>query len=162
MVSESYLLRMKGNEDTRVVGSYLTSKLGFKPDLNQYAMTEKYSHYVLRDHRHVIECQLVNRSPCSHISLRFALCNPDSVDEQFVAIASGLMSQFQMTATICEELPADVPTEYDISDLSRFARYCTWSILQARQAWQKAYGSDEAGLSVSDACRKFFYVNAEA
>jgi hypothetical protein len=162
MGSESYLLRMKGKEDTKAVSNYLTSRLGFKPDLNQYAMTDKYSHYVLRDDRYVIECELVNRSPYSQISLRFALCNPDSVDEQFVAIASDLMSQFQMTAAICEELPADVPTEYDISDLSRFARYCTWSILRARQAWQKAYGSDEAGLSVSDACRKFLYVHAEA
>jgi len=156
MGAESYILRLSGKQDIESVSRYLTSTLGLKPDLNRYALTQHYSYYVFGDGQHIIECELTNRSPHSQVSLRFALCNPLSITELFVDFATKLMSHLHLTAVICEQLPADAPTKYDASDIPLFAANCKWSIAHAQKEWQRAYGSEEAGLSVSDACRKFF------
>ena len=120
---ESYLLRLGGNHETESVSRDLTSTLGFKPDPDQYAMTG-YSYHVYRDGHHVIECEVADRSTHCHVSLRFALCNPPSIDKFFIDVAAELMSRFHLTAVVCEHLPTDAPTQYDASNILQFTANC--------------------------------------
>ena len=159
---ESYLLRMNGRQAAKPVSLYLTTELGLKPDYNQYKMSENYSYFVLHDERHTIECELADRPPECDISLRFARCNPPSIDEVFTRLVSDLLNQFELTAVICEELPLDAPSRYTSSTTKEFVVSCKWSIAHTRQEWQREFGTEEAGLSTSEALRKFFLPDTQA
>jgi hypothetical protein len=154
---ESYLLRLTGQKDVQAVGHYLTSVLGARPDSTQSPPSGSDQHFVIRDGRHVIECELARRGAFGQLSVRFAICHPTSVDDVFVNIIIYLIVQLQMTATICEMLPAGAPSQYGATEITEFAANCRWSIGHARNEWHKAFGSEEAGISVSDACRRFYF-----
>jgi hypothetical protein len=153
---ESYLLRLTGQQDVKAIGNYLTSALGAHPDSTQSAPSGSDQHFVIRDGRHVIEFELAQRGRFGQLSVRFAICHPASLDDVFVSIVASLMAQLQMTATICEVLPAGTPSEYDATEVTEFAANCRWSIDSARKEWHRAFGPEEAGVSVSDACRKYY------
>jgi hypothetical protein len=107
----------------------------------------------------VIEFEFFQAADGYEVSLRFALCHPSSVDRVFVEVALSLMSEFYLTATICEELPKDEPREYTSRDRDRFITNCCWSIARSRLLWRQMFGMEEAGLSVSDALRRYFMNN---
>jgi hypothetical protein len=156
MGAESYLLRLRGQQsDLPSVVSYCRSSFGVMPDLQQFALSDAYSYYVFRDALHVIEFEFYQSVGSYEISIRFALCHPSSVDQVFLAHALALMKQFNLTATICEELPEGEPREYTAADYDRFAANCSWSIARSRAYWRQMFGSEEAGLSVSDAVRAY-------
>lgn len=154
---ESYLSRLTGQQDVNTIGNYLISFLSAQPDSTQSAPSGSDQHFVFRDGRHVIEFELTQRGRFGQLSVRFAICHPASVDDVFVSIVTSLMAQLQMTATICEALPAGTPSEYGATEVTKFAANCRWSIESARKEWRRAFGPEEAGLSVSDACQKFYF-----
>ena len=155
---ESYLLRLRGQNCTaqRVV-EYSQRRFGILRDHEQAPLSRAYSHFVFRDGLHVIEYEFLQESDSCEVSLRFALCHPPSIDRVFLAQVADLMTQFGMEATICEELPADAPTVYASGNLAQFTANCTWSIARSRAYWHQMFGSEEVGLSVTDALQKFFH-----
>jgi hypothetical protein len=153
---ESYLMRLRGNQsDLDEVVSYSSRMFGITPDLDQSALSSAYSHYVYRDDLHVIEFEFFQATGYYEVSIRFALCSPTSVDQVFIAHVLALMRNFTLIATICEELPEREPRDYNKEDAGRFIANCSWSIARSRTYWQQMFGTEEAGLSVSDALRKF-------
>jgi hypothetical protein len=159
---ESYLLRLRGQQsDLGSVISYSRLSFGIIPDQQQHALSRAYSHYVFQDASHIIEFEFFQATGYYEVSIRFALCNPSSVDQVFLAHAVALMSQFNLTATICEELPEGVPRDYNPADHDLFIAHCSWSIARSRDMWREMFGAEEAGLSVSQALRKFFFKNPE-
>lgn len=156
MGMESYLLRLHGNRsDRKNIVEFAQSSLGLVQDIDQfYARTPPYSYYVSRDGRHVIEFEFREENDQIDLSVRFALCHPSSVGPIFLGLIESLMEQFDLTATICENLPENEPREYSRFD-DRFAANCLWSISDAKSMWQRQFGPEEAGLSVSDALRRF-------
>lgn len=156
MGMESYLLRLRGKQPDSEAFVMYSQRLGIIPDPDEYALSSAYSHYVFRDPLHVIEYELFREDNSYEVSIRFALCHPSSVDQVFLAHALGLMKRFNMTATICEELPEGEPREYNTHDLDRFASNCYWSISRAREYWRAMFGTEEVGLSTRDALGKFF------
>lgn len=155
---ESYLSLVRRERlDVHIVKEFVTSTLGLSPDPRQYAITTNDSYYVFQDGRHVIEFELADRSEYVQVSVRFALCHPASVDEVFIDLTTAFIRKFDMTATICEWLPEGAPTRYDVLDCKLFALNCRRSIEYAREQWRKQFGTEEAGLSISDACQHFFF-----
>ena len=153
---ESYLVRLTGHHDVETVGQFLTLGLGAQPD-HQSRPSGNDEYFVLRDGRHVVEFELAKRGEVCELSIRFAICHPKSIDDVFVSIVTSLIKQLQMTATICELLPVGTPSRYDAVQAAKFATYCRWSIEHAREQWRRQFGSEEAGVSVSEACRKFYF-----
>ncbi len=154
---ESYLMRLQGNQsDLDEVIHYSRRMFGIALDLDQSPLSSAYSHYVYRDDLHIIEFEFFQASGYYEVSIRFALCSPTSIDQVFIAQALELMRSFNLTATICEELPEQEPREYKKECADRFSENCSWSIARSRAYWQQLFGTEEVGLSVSDALRKFF------
>jgi hypothetical protein len=154
---ESYLVRLTGQQNVKTIGNYLLSVIGAQPDPTQSVPSGSDQHFVIRDGRHVIEFELAQRGRFGQLSVRFAICHPASVDDVFVSIITSLIAQLRMTATICEFLPAGTPSQYGANEAAGFAVNCRWSIDYARKEWRRAFGSEEAGVSVADSCRKSYF-----
>ncbi len=151
---ESFLVRLRGQQpDLQEIVVYSRRALGIVPDPEQQVLTSAYSYYVFRDGKHVIEFEFFQARESFDISIRFALCHPPSVDQIFIGHALALMRRFHLIATICEELPEGEPTDYGKEYLDRFTANCSWSIARARGYWREMFGSEEMGVSVSDALR---------
>lgn len=158
---ECYLVRLRGpRRDGSEVAAYARAVLGAVLDPQPDALSGAHTHYALRSGPHVIEIELFQDGAACEVSLRFALCHPPSVDPEFIALTTDLMRQFDLVATICEELPEGEPRDYTAVDLGRFASNCTWSIARAREGWRQMFGSEEAGLSTLDCVRRFMYGEA--
>ena len=154
---ECYLLRLHGRQsDFEAAVDYSQSALGALRDPGSHFLDHVYSYFVFSDTSHVIESEFSPQPDCFEISLRFALCHPDSVRQVFLCLAQSLMRQFNMTATICEDLPEGEPREYGPSD-QRFADNCLWSMKSAQEEWRRDFGPEELGVSTSEALRHFFF-----
>ena len=152
---ESYLLKLTGRGmGMQELVRFGESVLGLTSDPQQYPLSKADSYYVYRDNRHVIEFELSQRTDHCQVSVRFALCNPVSVERVALPLVTALMDQFGMKATICEGLPEGEPREYSTGE--RFAANFSRSIARSREEWRQMFGPEEVGLSVSDALRKFF------
>ena len=155
---ESYLVRLRGeHRKASRVAEYARVSFGITSDFEQSPLSSAYSHFVFRDGTHVIEYEFFQDGSGYEVSLRFALCHPVSVDGVFLAQAANLMTQFDLVATICEELPAGVRVVYSANELDEFVAKCAWSITRSRGYWRKMFGTEVAGVSVAGALGRFVY-----
>lgn len=154
---ESYLLRLRCERLSDEVVAFMRKEIGVIPDSEQRPLNNNYSYFVFKDGFHVIEYEIARRGITTAISMQFSLCHPTSVDFLFTNQACTLICQFNTTATICEEVPAGVPSEYTEADLNVFISNCHVSIAHARGKWMQEFALNSVGLSTSDACRKYFY-----
>lgn len=158
MGMECYLLRLHGNSSIDDVEADLAGLSHVERDVWPHMALHGERYYAFRDGRHVLEFELspVAEGHATDISLRFALCHPDTIGEVFVAIATGLMTRLGFSATIVEDLPEGVQRGYSPGEVDAFIPACLWTICNARQQWQRQFGPELMGVSVNDACRFFF------
>jgi hypothetical protein len=153
---ESYLLRLRGRRsDVDSAVEYAQNAFGLAPDPEQTVLSNAYSYSAYRDGLHVIEFEYFRKDARFEISIRFALCNPSSIDQVFLGIVRSLMKKFDMTAQICEQLPKGEQTEYSVTEEDRFSANYSWSVEKSRERWRQMFGTEQAGLSVSNALQRF-------
>ena len=114
-----------------------------------------YSYYSFRDGRHVIEWEFApDRDKCE-ISMRFALCHPETVDDVFIGLVCRVLDRFNATATIVEPLPGGAVRDHSAQTKAECVRDCRGSIQICRGYWRATFGPRTAGLSHEDAMREF-------
>ena len=135
MGMECYLLRLEGSNSMDHMESDLIRLRRMEPDSSYKTGSRGERYFVFRDGEHVIELELhpVSGGRVTKVSMRFALCHPDSVDRVFVEIAAGLMTRRNLSATICEDLPSGTQRDYSRHEIDAFRVWCLWSIENARQ-----------------------------
>jgi len=166
MGMESFLVRITGKgEDCPAVLRFAESEVGLVTETSQslYAGSETYHSF--RDGRHVIEFEFSPHGDSFQFSVRFALCHPSSVDHVFISVISKFLDRFHATVTICEDLPSGAIREFTKVTEEDFKRDCLLCIDRSRSRWRTMFGSEEAGVTVSEALRRFVFprcVSAES
>jgi hypothetical protein len=94
------------------------------------------------DSDHIIECSVSHRAPC-HVSLRFALCHPPTIDAVFIGIASNIGLAFDAHCNI---------PGVDRDDL---AGALLPDIATDRALWQRNFGTTFARLSCQGAMQRY-------
>ncbi len=151
---ESYLVRTSiKSSDLNAVISLAESQFGLVPDSDQSPLSGNDLYYVYRDGRHVIEFEFAQRGDAIQVSLRFALCNPESIDRIFIQQITKLLDHFDGTVTLCDK--RGIPMTYTRESLDAFAVYCLSDIERERGYWCEMFGRTVAGISVSEALRTF-------
>ncbi len=116
-------------------------------------MTSKSRCLVLDDGQHKLEVE-VGPTP-SVFSLRFALCNPRSIDRLFFHLIMSLMRDHRLTMRFCEDCD-DVPEWFTsvemIDQWNDSIRQC---IETRRQQWHQEFGDDELPTTCAEAFRRF-------
>lgn len=108
------------------------------------------NYFEYNDKNHLIEIQLRELKEGIEVSLRFALCNPLSIDEVFFNVLQLL------SVTLSAEI--DIIDEY--AENEKYARqglklYLFKNITIKRGYWIKDFGSETATISCDDALKKF-------
>src|SRR6266508_2771944 len=104
MGMECYLVRIAiRNSDIQSVITFAEGQFGLISDLEQNPLRGNDLYFVYRDGHHVIEYEFALRDSASQISMRFALCNPPSIDRILIQQMTSLLDHFDGTATLCDE-----------------------------------------------------------
>ncbi len=117
-----------------------------------------YEQFRFEDPRHIIEIEVSPRASGSVVSMRFALCQPSSVDHVFANFVDHLARGIRGKVSIAEDVgPADQVQHlaFDAPDYSRFEAIVLDCIRVKRQQWVMEFGSAEARLSCKEALERF-------
>jgi hypothetical protein len=157
MGMESYFVKIHGPQaDDRAVRRFAEAEFQLipEPDPPSYAPRDN-SYYSFRDGRHVIEWEFAPGRDVYELSLRFALCHPETVDDVFIQLVCRILDQFNAVVTILEPLPDEAMRDHCAKTKAEFARDCRGSIQICRGYWQATFGTRTAGLSHKDAMLEF-------
>jgi hypothetical protein len=97
--------------------------------------------YVIDDGRHVIEVQVAPRPV--HISVRFTLCHPPSVDAALVAVVRGLTARLGMRVRIIEDVAPEDARPFAADEMAEFAASVRRAVSGPRAAWVAEFGPDQ-------------------
>src|ERR1700724_1889073 len=99
---ESFRVELRGGPATYgEADEVIRQLLHVKPYMESFPM-QGSTYYLIDDGQHVIELELMD-SPV-HISCRFTLCHPPSVDSAFLGLLRELMLRLGMEAKICDDV----------------------------------------------------------
>jgi hypothetical protein len=162
MGMESYLVRLTGKSaGLRPVVEFAERELGLVPDFGQHSHSGNELFFALRDGRHVIEFEIAHCESVFEISVRFALCNPPSVDEVFIRLITQLLERFDSTATVSDEPSEGTAKVFSRKTKDLFALEIHKSINRSRGYWRGMFGLEEAAVPVSEALRRFVLPHCE-
>ncbi len=109
---------------------------GFTDDPRYLATREAM--YLRRDEpEHVLECELYATERGTHLALRFALCQPATVDRSFVHVVRWLLGEH------------GAMTQESLEDNLR-------ELHAARATWQEMFGRETFRLTCLEAVERFF------
>ncbi len=129
MGCEDFQVMLKSREPTFIeVCDFLKSHTNIK--------LVKGSYFEYRDDNHLIEFEVRD----TEVSLRFALCNPDTVDDVFVKLINYLSNRFSLDVVVMDD-----PGAAGLKD----------SILYKRGLWKKDFGDVVEALSCDQAIEKY-------
>lgn len=101
------------------------------------------SNYEYRDGKHVVEFE-IRLSESIELSIRFALCNPASIDEVFVALVKDVSDQFNLDIQVMDVVQGDEGFQ-QVGDCISFKR----------GLWRKDFGVDVAPLGCDEAVERY-------
>jgi hypothetical protein len=110
---------------------------------------------VHRDGRHVIELEVSHPKSWTSVSVRFALCHPDSVDNMFVDLVGKLAVALDATVRIMDEVEPGAGGNFDAHDLATFSATAKRAIAVRRAAWRVEFGSETAAIGCDEAIMRF-------
>jgi len=155
MGMESYLVKIRvPPAEYAAVRLFAESEFQLTPEPPGY-VSGNSSYYSFRDGRHVIEWEFAPAHDQYPISVRFALCHPDTVDAVLIELVCRILDRFTAAATIVEPLPEGAARDHSAKTKAEFARDCRGSIQICRGYWRATFGPRTAGLSHADAMREF-------
>ncbi|VTS00219.1 hypothetical protein [Tuwongella immobilis] len=148
MGAESFLVAMKTDSSMDTILTHLK-----KQAIPLFEGSQPNS-FLLSDGKHVIEI-LVNESTSIVMFIRFALCNPTSIDEIFKRFILEMSQNCQMSIQICEDYGSDSETSHEFPLTDICFEVITQAILFRRQEWRTEFGPVEIGISTGEALYRF-------
>ena len=120
------------------------------------SLAERYFRYEDVSHIIEIECYGKNSGETS-VSIRFAVCQAESVDEVFLALTNHLIVALRARARVTEEPDEpELDREFDADSLNDFRRACLQGIRTQRRLWTQSTGIQNIKASCGGAMRLFF------
>jgi hypothetical protein len=114
------------------------------------------STYLLyEDGQHVFEIELGETTDGTQMSIRFALCHPDSVDAGFLELIRRMTEALSGRVSIMEDVSADVPELMRADDLVSLWSLVRSGIATKRQYWTAEFGSRRASITCAEAIRQY-------
>lgn len=99
--------------------------------------------YEYSDGEHVVEFEL-RASEKLELSIRFALCNPASVDSVFIALVEEISDRFDLNVQVMDVVRGDEGVQ-QIGGCISFKR----------ELWQKDFGLETAALGCDEALERY-------
>ncbi len=118
-----------------------------KPDPQSLPM-QGSAYYLFDDGQHVIEIEVMD-SPI-HISCRFTLCHPSSVDSAFLGLVRELMLRLGMRVTICDDVRPEHAHAFSLAEFSDFASITSGYIAARRAEWIAVFGDEPMAATTSE------------
>jgi hypothetical protein len=122
-----------------------------KPDTASFPM-QGSTYYLIDDGQHVIEVELMD-SPV-HISCRFTLCHPPSVDLAFLGLVRDLMLRLGMQVRICDDVRAEHAQSFTLANFGDFASVTSGYIAARRAEWIAAFGNEPMSATTNEVCQR--------
>lgn len=107
------------------------------------------------DGEHLIELELYCVEPRIELSVRFALCNPDSVDNAFIDLVMLLAERLDAEVSVMENISPGVRGDFSPSELGPFSEIVKPMIAKKRAYWIADFGTERAPISCNEALRRF-------
>jgi hypothetical protein len=145
---ESFRVELRGGRATYREVDEIIRRLPHVQLDPQSVLTKGSTCYVMNDGRHVIEMELMD-APV-HLSCRFTLCHPDSVDSAFLGLVRELMARLDMQAKICDDVRPEHEHSYSLADYSVFSEATTPYIAARRAEWIAAFGTEQLAASTNE------------
>ena len=108
-------------------------------------------YFLYEDSEHVVELLLRPDDEGSRISMRFALCHPDSIEETFARLVLDIATDLHADFAILDTVNDEEPEELDWTQGDTFRQALGPAIRFKRTYWQRAFGVDRARLTCSQA-----------
>lgn len=99
--------------------------------------------YEYRDGLHVIEFEIRSLGNVA-LSIRFALCNPFTIDRVFISLIEEISRQFDLVIQVMDVVQGDEGFKQVNSCISF-----------KRELWQKDFGSETAALGCDEALERY-------
>jgi len=116
-------------------------------------MDDESSCWVLDDGQHKLEME-IQLEP-SMFFLRFALCNPRSVDQVFLKLIRYIMLQHNLSMRFCEDCE-EVPEWFTAPDMvDQWETEILRCIESKRQLWHHEFGQEELSATCAEAFERF-------
>lgn len=146
---EAFLVSFQGfSESPEAVLANLKQFIDVSPNPGA-SMTGNSTCWVLHDGQHKLEAEL--RSNPSEISLRFAMCNPRSIDRVFLQLIRATMQQDRVLMRFCEdceEIPEWFTTAEMVDQWQEAIQRC---IEWRRHLWHQDFGDAELPATCAEA-----------
>ena|SRR5581483_668305 len=104
--------------------------------------------YVMDDGTHVLELELMD-SPV-HLSCRFTLCHPPSVDGVFLGLIRELMVRLGMEVRICDDVRPEHARSFSLDEFAEFSAATPHYIAVRRAEWIAAFGDQRIGATTNE------------
>jgi hypothetical protein len=163
MGAEDFLVRIK-SKVTRSHVEGVLAQLGFKPDETQQALgNERF--WRQEGAEHIIEAETSGTAVAVSTTLRFAVCQPLSVDGIFADLVSRVASETGGEVVIAGDIdPDDSSVGYSFGPpaWNRLGLSIQRCAAKKRSAWQTDFGTSSAKLSCRDAIEHFIVAGGVA
>lgn len=117
------------------------------------AMTSQTMCWVLDDGNHKLEVE--QKLNYSGFSLRFALCNPSSIDCVFIRIIKTIIRTHELGLRFCEDCDEVPEWLSSIEMIDQYEAAIQNCIDMRRALWQTEFGKEELAATCAEACRHF-------
>jgi len=101
------------------------------------------TYFEYQDDSHLIEFEVRDTDGKADVSLRFALCNPDTIDDVFLRLIDSLSNRFSLDVFVMDVF--DGESSVDIMG----------NILYKRGLWKNDFGEEIEALSCDQAIEKY-------
>jgi hypothetical protein len=123
------------------------------------AMTSQAKCWVLDDGQHKFEVEAGPEPTVFH--LRFALCNPRSIDPVFFLLMKTLMREYRLKLRFCEDCE-DVPEWFVAPEMIDSSKESIQRCLDLRrEQWHQEFGDEELPATEEEAFQRFILPRAE-
>ncbi len=145
---ESFRVELRGEKVSHREADEVLRKLPYvRPDPDSIPM-QGSTYYVVDDGKHLVEIELMD-SPV-HLSCRFTLCHPRSIDAVFLALVRELMVRLGLQARICEDFLPDHSHPFSLEELTEFSTITSRSIAARRAEWIAAFGDQPMAATTNE------------
>lgn len=135
------------------VASALGSIAGVFPAVGDWP-SPGYSYYEYHDGAYTIEIEIAPQSEKGGlwVSCRFAICNPQAIDDIFIRFVLSLATLLGGRIEIVDDVPPGAKYKFDRQAFVEFVHVARKSIEIKRHYWKADFGDDEVIATCREAC----------
>lgn len=156
---ESFQVRLNDpRENADAIDAFLLSLPQVSHDNDAFRIGDS-RYYIWNYAGHVIEMELGNNP--TRMSVRFMLCNPESIATTFADFVLQLHRRFDGRIVICDEVPSNRPNEFTAENLGEFREVLRETIAARRAEWVAQFGPRVLPAKSRDVYREFILPQCE-